>query len=95
MTLVLGDEIEGGMSMNDKKIPKLKIEEPKPIIGVVNCGHLNMRIGPSIEDDVVGIVSEGCKLIIDMESSNDEFYGVVNEHGARGYCMKKFVTIEK
>lgn len=71
-----------------------KVEESKPIIGVVaNCSKLNVRENPYPTADVLGVINADTELIISEAESNKEFYKICTASGLEGYCMKKFVTI--
>lgn len=96
MTLVLGDEIKGGMNMAKKKEtieevveetveevvePEEVIEEDKPVIGVVsNCTALRVRAEGNTDATVVGILTVGDEVEIIEESSTEEFYKIYREH---------------
>lgn len=71
-------------------------EEPTPVIGTVtNCSQLNIRKKPTIKGDKIEVVKTNDKLTIDLAGSNDEWYKVVTEAGKKGFCMKRYVTIDK
>lgn len=71
------------------------IEEPEPIVGVVSgCAKLRVRNNPSIMGEVICEIKEGTIVIIDEDKSTVEFYKVVTEAGAEGYCMKKYITLK-
>lgn len=68
-------------------------EEPKKVVGVVNCARLNIRRRPRVADNVVTIVAANSKLEINTDKSNKEWFKVRTESGIEGFCMKKFVTV--
>lgn len=71
-----------------------KIEEPKPIIGVVtDCLKLNVREFPNTTAPILGVITAATELIIIEEESTADFYKICTSAGLEGYCMKKFVTI--
>lgn len=96
------EEIQNGVQDVEIKIEEMvneTIEEAveenrKDILGVVvDCDKLNIRKGPSINADIVCMIDASTNLIVDYESSTDEFYKICTYAGIEGYCMKKFVKI--
>ena len=96
------EEIQNGVQDAEVKIEEMAnetIEEVveencKNILGVVvDCDKLNIRKGPSINTDIVCMIDASTNLIVDYESSTDEFYKICTYAGIEGYCMKKFVKI--
>lgn len=73
-----------------KKQTKPKVEKAPTIVGVVSATLLNIRSKPSIDSDVVGMVSLATRL--DLLNENDEWFKVTAP--IKGYCMKKFVKYE-
>lgn len=70
-------------------------ESSEPTIGNVKAKRLNIRKEPNIESGIVCIVESGSELMIEKESSTKEWFKVCTASGFEGYCMKKFVTVEK
>ena len=71
-----------------------KIEEPKPITGVVtDCLKLNVRERPYPTAAILGVITASTELMINEEESTADFYKICTSAGLEGYCMKKFVTI--
>lgn len=63
------------------------------LIGVVSdCKQLNVREKADINSAVVSVVSEGTVLVVEPESSTEEWFKIYTETGVEGFCMKKFVT---
>lgn len=96
------EEIQNGVQDVEVKIEEIvneTIEEVveenrKDILGiVVDCDKLNVRKEPSINADIVCMIDASTNLIVDYESSTDEFYKICTYAGIEGYCMKKFVKI--
>lgn len=75
--------------------PSLNDESSEPTIGHVKAKKLNIRKEPNIESGIVCIVESGSELMIEKESSTKEWFKVCTASGFEGYCMKKFVTVEK
>ena len=75
--------------------PSLDDESLAPTMGYVKAKRLNIRKEPNIESGIVCIVETGSELMIEKEGSTKEWFKVYTASGFEGYCMKKFVTIEK
>ena len=68
--------------------------EPKLVEGVVtDCIALNIRKNPSMDADVIHVADAGCRVMIDLEHSVDDWYRVVKifDEEVYGFCMKKFI----
>lgn len=96
------EEIQNGVQdvevkieeMANETIEEVVEENRKDILGVVvDCDKLNIRKEPSINADIVCMIDASTNLIVDYESSTDEFYKICTYAGIEGYCMKKFVKI--
>ena len=66
-----------------------------PIGKVVGCSKLNVREQASTYSDVVCEISVNTNVMIDDNDSSNEFYKICTEFGIEGYCMKKFIEVEK
>lgn len=75
--------------------PPLDEESLAPNMGYVKAKRLNIRKEPNIEAGIVCIVESGSELMIEKEGSTKEWFKVCTASGFEGYCMKKFVTVEK
>lgn len=89
-----------------KELPKPKatihekpVEQPKQeliqVIGHVNVNRLNVRKEPNIKADIICEVTSGSELMIEETESTKEWFKVYTASGVEGYCMKKFVDINK
>ena len=76
------------------------------VIGkVYNCSKLNIRKKPKTDADVVTTVAVGQVLTIDESKSKDDWFKVefeipdsknkLSNNVYEGYCMKKYIKIEK
>ena len=80
----------------DKKVPAEEHIEPKFVEGVVaNCIALNIRKNPSMDADVIHVADAGCRVMIDLEHSVDDWYrvGKIFDEEVYAFWMKKFVTL--
>ncbi len=62
---------------------------------VTNCKKLNVREEPKKDSAIVCEVDYQTGLMIDKNESTEEFYKVFTAAGIEGFCMKKFITIQK
>ena len=79
-------------------VPVEEHVEPKFVEGIVtNCIALNIRKNPSTDADVIHVADAGCRVMIDLEHSVDEWYRVVKifDEEVYGFCMKDFVTLSR
>ena len=68
----------------------------EPTIGVVSgTKKLNVRAEPSLDSEIVCVLSKDSKVMIDLEQSTDDWFNVYTEAGLDGYCMSDYVTIEE
>ena len=73
-----------------------EITEPECFEGtVVGCAKLNVRAEPKSDAKVECVIPAGAIVVMFPDQSNDEWFNVVTEAGVEGYCMKKFVSINK
>lgn len=73
------------------------VEEPKPVMElgkVVKCDKLRVRQEPNTDAPVVKELKKGTEVMIDLNTSTDEFYSVTTESGIEGFCMKKFIELQ-
>lgn len=75
--------------------PSSNDESSEPTIGRVKATRLNIRKEPNIDSGIVCVVGVHSELMIEKESSTKEWFKVCTASGCEGYCMKKFVTVEK
>lgn len=71
------------------------VTRKNPIGKVVGCLKLNVREQASTYSDVVCEISVNTNVMIDDDNSTNEFYKICTEFGIEGYCMKKFIEVEK
>lgn len=71
-------------------------KEPEYFEGkVVDCSKLNVRANPKATAKVECVIPEGTIVVVFPDESNDEWFNVVTEAGVEGYCMKKYISINK
>lgn len=75
--------------------PAIEPSKNEPLIGVTTT-RLNIRETPNVEaGNIVAVVAEGTVVMIDGPNVNDEWLKIYTESGVEGYCMSKFVKINK
>lgn len=57
---------------------------------VAGCKKLNVRLEPSSDSEVVGILNSGEKVEVDGEAANG-FYKICTAYGLEGYCMEQYL----
>ena len=63
---------------------------------IVKCELLNIREKPTIDSQVIDTVDLNSKLTINFEESTDEWFNVyVEDKSIDGFCMKKYVDVDK
>ena len=80
-------------TINPIEIEPEVTESEANIKGFVDCRKLNVRAEPSIDAEVVCVISEGTELLIDEAESTDDFYKICTAAGVEGYCMGMFITV--
>lgn len=79
-----------------EEVTEKAVEDTKaaPVIGVVNCTRLNVRVAPNTTATVACVVTKLSELEINEASSTEDWYNVITASGVSGYCMKAFVTVK-
>lgn len=60
---------------------------------VSGCRELRVRKEPQLGSDVLTKVPYSGELLVDLESSVNEYYKVYTATGIEGYCMKQYITL--
>lgn len=72
---------------------------PVQVRGVVtDCIKLNVRSTPENDPsnvNVLGTIECLTGVLIDEAASTDDFYKVQTESGLEGFCIKKYIAIER
>ena len=89
------DAVEETTEVVEEKIEE-SVEKVTVATGVVvKCSKLNIRKKSNVKADVACVVNAGAKLTVDLAKSNDEWLKVTTSDNVKGYCMKKFVSIDQ
>lgn len=73
--------------------PTAKSETAKGI--VTGCMKLNVRVKPNVNAEPVCVVDAKSELKIDKSKSNKDWFYVCTTTGVEGYCMRKFVEVNR
>lgn len=65
------------------------------VYGYVTCGRLNIRTEPAYGAEVLCVVENDAELMISPDDSTEEWYAVTTSAGIEGYCIKKFICLER
>ena len=60
---------------------------------VTNCLKMNIYNDPNENSEAITNVNCLDQVMVDPDSSTDEWYAVCTSFGIEGFCMKKFVAI--
>lgn len=63
-------------------------------IGVVNCLRLHIHSEPNLDSEIVCKVRYLTEVVIDPDSSTEEYYKICTAIGAEGFCQKDLITIK-
>ncbi len=80
------------------EVKTTKEDVSTPVISegiVTNCLKLNLRAEPTADSKVLLELKALDKVTVNMDKSTDEFYNVRSSSGAKGYCMRQFITIKR
>lgn len=90
------------VEISEVETPAVEEAAPKSVCasctatyGVVSgCKMLNVRSKPEISGTIVGMQPEGSTLFINEKKSTNDWY-YVSAKGIQGYCMRKYVSVDK
>ena len=69
---------------------------PEPVYATVcNTELLNVREKPRIDSTVICVIRKEDRVLVDEPLSTDDWYKVCTENGIEGFCMKKFINVER
>lgn len=91
------DEVTEAEPMAVETPAEIKMEsKPVAVTGVVaNCVKLNVRAKPIADADVLCVLDANSEMEINMAKSNKDWYYVSTAAGVDGYCMRKFINVNK
>lgn len=81
----------------DETAEEIKNEENKEtkVYGIVcGCDKLRLRAVPNLDGSIIAELPKHARVIIDEDSSDDEWAYVETEFGDFGYCMKNYIDTD-
>lgn len=73
--------------------PKKKVKKIKGT--VIGCAKLNVREQMNTNSTVLCVLPASSEVRVVANEKHDEWYHVFTETGVEGYCMKKYISVEK
>ena len=72
----------------------IKKEDSSKKKGNVICQSLNMRKGPTIDSEILRILTKGTEVKI-LDDTDDTWYKVCVGGVGTGFCMREFIKLDK
>lgn len=88
------DEQVNKVSVEESKKEVAKMESPSKKKGKVICQSLNMRKGPTIDSEILRILTKGIEVKI-LDDTDDIWYKVCVGGVGTGFCMREFIKLDK
>ena len=88
------DEQVNKVSIEESKKEVAKMEAPSKKKGKVICQSLNMRKGPTIDSEILRILTKGTEVKI-LDDTDDTWYKVCVGGVGTGFCMREFIKLGK
>lgn len=76
-----------------QEVAPVKQKEVKKGV-VTGCERLNVRVSPKITADVAAVINKDTEVILYDKQTNDEWYKVRVNDELKGFCMKKYITVQ-
>lgn len=62
--------------------------------GFVNCLRLHIHSEPDLKSEVICKIRYLTEVMVDLNSSTEDFYKIHTAIGAEGFCEKYLITIK-
>ena len=62
---------------------------------VIDCEKLNVRRHASLEADIIAVIDKDDVVAVNDSGSTEEWYMVITKDRTKGFCMKKYITVER
>ena len=97
----------GGVMMNEKLVEQVETKkeetpEEKPVKDknvakgkVIDCEKLNVRRHASLVADIIEVIDKDDVVVVNDNGSTEEWYMVITKDRTKGFCMKKYITVER
>lgn len=89
------DEVKDVVEKEEPVVENIE-QEVVEVDGIVSgCEYLNVREESSKDANILCVIGVNTVVKVDLSSDTEtnEFYKVITPNGVKGYCMKKFITI--
>ena len=90
----LANEQANKVSIEKSTTETIKTEVPSKKKGNVICHSLNMRKGPTIDSEILRILTKGTEVKI-LDDTDDTWYKVCVGGVGTGFCMREFIKLDK
>ena len=88
------NEQESKVSIEKSTTETIKTEAPSKKKGNVICQSLNMRKEPTIDSEILRILTKGTEVKI-LDDTDDTWYKVCVGGVGIGFCMREFIKLGK
>ena len=97
----------GVVMMNERLVEQVETKkeetpEEKPVKvknvvkgKVIDCEKLNVRRHASLEADIIAVIDKDDVVVVNDNGSTEEWYMVITKDRTKGFCMKKYITVER
>ena len=75
----------------EKPVKVKNVEKSK----VIDCEKLNVRRHASLEADIIAVIDKEDIVVVNDNGSTEEWYMVITKDRTKGFCMKKYITVER
>ena len=82
------------VSIEKSTTEAIKTEVSSKKKGNVICQSLNMRKGPTIDSEILRILTKGTEVKI-LDDTDDTWYKVCVGGVGTGFCMREFIKLDK
>ena len=82
--------------MDKKNSGKMADHSTESVFGrVTDCLNLNVRAEPDPNATINCTILKETKVVVDTEESTKAWFKIYTESGIEGFCMKRYIAIEK
>lgn len=83
----------GRTKSNKDSVAPVEAEPLSVTAEVVRCGRLNIRERPDPQAKILGVLSVGEKVVVNLTAKYDKYYEILTKSGQKGYAMKTYLSI--
>lgn len=59
---------------------------------VVRCSKLNIRKAPNPKAEIMEVLAEGTRVVVNLTAKFDKYYEILSPAGKKGYAMKTYLS---